>query len=148
MKVTEAILVRWRHEDPDRLLQAALRQARELAEVVPELDGLRSQNATLRQQLEIQTKRMAQLEEALQAAERAAHRQAAPFRIEEKRRVLTPKPPDAGTDIPALFVTNPIISIRLLKPNCVLALTAGLQSLLISRGSNSLSKTLRRCVLR
>jgi transposase len=93
MKLTEAILTRWRREDPDRLLVAALRQARELAELVPELDGLRSQNATLRQQLEIQTQRMAQLEEALQGAERAVHRQAAPFRIEEKKRVLTPKPP-------------------------------------------------------
>ena len=93
MKATEAILTRWRHEDPDRLLQAALRQARELAALVPELDGVRSQNATLRQQLEIQAKRIAQLEEALQGAERAAHRQAAPFRIEEKKRALAPKPP-------------------------------------------------------
>jgi len=66
MKATDAILIRWRREDPDRLLEAALRQAQELAEVLPELDGLRSQNATLRQQLEIQTKRIAQLEEALQ----------------------------------------------------------------------------------
>jgi hypothetical protein len=76
MKATEAILIRWRREDPDRLLQAALRQARELAELLPELDGLRSQSAMLRQQLEIQTKRIAQLEEALQGAERAAYRQA------------------------------------------------------------------------
>jgi len=79
MKATVAILTQWRHQDPDRLLQAALRQARELAELVAELDGLRSQNATLSQQLQIQTKRIAQLEEELQAAERAAHRQAAPF---------------------------------------------------------------------
>ena len=118
MKAAEAILTRWCYEDPDRLLQAALRQARELAELVPELDGLRNQNATLRQQLEIQAKRIAQLEEALLGAERAAHRQAAPYRIEEKKRVLAPKP-------------------RLLKPNCVVVLTAGLQTLLISRGSNS-----------
>ena len=67
MKAAEAILTRWCYEDPDRLLQAALRQARELAELVPKLDGLRSQNATLRQQLEIQAKRIAQLEEALLA---------------------------------------------------------------------------------
>ena len=93
MKATDAILIRWRREDPDRLLEAALRQAQELAEVLPELDGLRSQNATLRQQLEIQTQRIAQLEEALQGAERAAHRQAAPFRIEEKKRLLAPKSP-------------------------------------------------------
>jgi hypothetical protein len=68
MKLTEAILTRWRREDPDRLLACALRQARELAQLVPERDELRSQNAVLRQQLEIQTKRIAQLEEALQAA--------------------------------------------------------------------------------
>jgi transposase len=107
MKLTEAILVRWRHEDPDRLLQAALRQARELAEVVPELDGLRSQNATLRQQLEIQAKRITQLEEALQGAERAAYRQAAPFRIEEKKRVLRPKPPGRKHGHPGAFRHQP-----------------------------------------
>ena len=107
MKATDAILMRWRREDPDRLLQAALRQARELAELVPELDGLRSQNATLRQQLEIQTKRMAQLEEALQEAERAAHRQVAPFRIEEKKRVLTPKPPGRKLGHPGAFRHQP-----------------------------------------
>jgi hypothetical protein len=103
MKATVAILTRWRREDPDRLLQAALRQARELAEVVPELDELRSQNAALRQQLEIQTKRIAQLEEALQATERAAHRQAAPFRIEEKKRLLAPKAPGRKDGHPGAF---------------------------------------------
>ena len=103
MKAAEAILTRWCYEDPDRLLQAALRQARELAELVPELDGLRSQNATLRQQLEIQAKRIAQLEEALLGAERAAHRQAAPFRIEEKKRVLAPKPPGRKHGHPGAF---------------------------------------------
>src|SRR6516162_4109421 len=103
MKAAEAILTRWSYQDPDRLLQAALRQARELAELVPELDGLRSQNATLRQQLEIQAKRIAQLEEALLGAERAAHRQAAPFRIEEKKRVLAPKPPGRKHGHPGAF---------------------------------------------
>ena len=91
MKAAEAILIRWRREDPDLLLQAALRQARELAELLPELDGLRSQSAMLRQQLEIQTKRIAQLEEALQGAERAAHRQAAPFRVEPQKRSVAPQ---------------------------------------------------------
>jgi transposase len=107
MKATVAILTRWHREDPDRLLACALRQARELAEVVPELDGLRSQNAALAQQLEIQTKRIAQLEEALQAAQRAAHRQAAPFRIEEKKRVLAPKPPGRKLGHPGAFRHRP-----------------------------------------
>ena len=84
MKATVAILTRWRREDPDRLLEAALRQATELAELLPELDGLRNQNVVLAQQLEIQAKRIAQLEEALLGAERAAHRQAAPFALKKK----------------------------------------------------------------
>jgi transposase len=107
MKATVAILTRWRREDPDRLLETALRQARELAEVLPELDGLRSQNVVLRQQLEIQSKRIAQLEEALQGAERAAHRQAAPFRIEEKKRVLAPKRPGRKHGHPGAFRHKP-----------------------------------------
>jgi transposase len=93
MKSVSAILIRWRYQDPDRLLQAALRQARELAEMSPELERLRAQNAWLSEQLEIQTKRSAELEEALEVAQHAAHRQAAPFRIEEKKRVLAPKRP-------------------------------------------------------
>src|SRR6516162_7679072 len=107
MKATVAILTRWRHEDPDRLLQTALRQARELAELLPELDELRSQNATLRQQLEIHNQRIAKLEEALQGAERAAHRQAAPFRIEEKKRLLEPKPPGRKPGHAAAFRHRP-----------------------------------------
>ena len=103
MKATVAILTRWRREDPDRLLEAALRQATELAELLPELDGLRNQNVVLAQQLEIQAKRIAQLEEALLGAERAAHRQAAPFRIEEKKRVLAPKPPGRKHGHPGAF---------------------------------------------
>jgi len=107
MKATVAILTQWRHQDPDRLLQAALRQARELAELVAELDGLRSQNATLSQQLQIQTKRIAQLEEELQAAERAAHRQAAPFRLEEKKRAVAPKRPGRKHGHPGAFRHQP-----------------------------------------
>ena len=85
MNCSAAILRQWRREDPDRLLQAALSQADRLAEVAPELEALRSQNASLHEQLELKTKRIAQLEEALEAAQRAAHRQAAPFRLERKR---------------------------------------------------------------
>ena len=107
MKAAEAILTRWCYEDPDRLLQAALRQARELTELVLECDELRSQNATLAQQLEIQTKRIAQLEEALLTAERAVHCQAAPFRIEEKRRVLVPKRPGRKPGHPGAFRHRP-----------------------------------------
>ncbi len=72
MKATVAILSQWHREDPDRLLRAALRQAEQLAQMAPELDHLRTQNAWLHQQLEDKTKRIAELEEALEAAQRAA----------------------------------------------------------------------------
>jgi capsule polysaccharide export protein KpsE/RkpR len=79
MNCSAAILSQWRREDPDRLLQAALSQAERLDEMAPEVEALRAENASLYQQLEVTTKRIAQLEEALEAALRAAHRQAAPF---------------------------------------------------------------------
>ncbi len=103
MKATVAILSQWHREDPDRLLRAALRQAEQLAQMAPELDHLRTQNAWLHQQLEDKTKRIAELEEALEAAQRAAHRQAAPFRIEEKKRVLAPKRPGRKQGHPGAF---------------------------------------------
>jgi transposase len=107
MKTTAAMLSRWRREDPDRLLQTALCQARELAEVAPELERLRAQNAWLSEQLEIQAKRVRELEEALQAAERAAYRQAAPFRIPEHKRVSEPKPPGRKAGHPGAFRHRP-----------------------------------------
>jgi len=67
MNCSAAILSQWRREDPDRLLQAALSQAECLAEMAPELDALRVENASLHQQLEVKTKRIAQLEDELSA---------------------------------------------------------------------------------
>jgi hypothetical protein len=75
--------------------------------MAPELDALRAENVSLRQQLEVKTKRIAELEEALQAAERAAHRQAAPFRIEEKKRRLAPKRPGRKRGHPGAFRHKP-----------------------------------------
>src|ERR1700686_990892 len=93
MKITAGILRQWHRENPARLLQAALLQAERLTEMAPELDALRTKNASLHQQLEVKTKRIAQLEEALAAAQRAAHRQAAPFRVEPQKRSVAPKRP-------------------------------------------------------
>ena len=93
MKVAAGMLRQWHRENPARLLQAALLQAERLAQMAPELEALRAQNASLHQELEVKTKRIAQLEEALQAAERAAHRQAAPFRVEPQKRSVAPKRP-------------------------------------------------------
>jgi transposase len=107
MKVAAALLRQWHSENPARLLQAALRQAERLAEMAPELEALRDENISLHQQLEAKTKRIAQLEQALEASERAAHRQAAPFRIEEKKRVLAPKRPGRKRGHPGAFRDRP-----------------------------------------
>jgi len=93
MNVAAGMLRQWHSENPARLLQAALLQAESLAQMAPELEALRAQIASLHQQLEVKTKRIAQLEEALSAAQRAAHRQAAPFRVEPQKRSVAPKRP-------------------------------------------------------
>src|SRR5260370_1197387 len=107
MNCSAAILRQWRREDPDRLLQAALSQAERLAEMAPEVEALRAQNASLHQQLEVKTKRIAELQAALQAAQRAAHRQAAPFRLEPQKRAVAPKPPGRKHGHPGAFRHNP-----------------------------------------
>jgi len=107
MNCSAAILSQWRREDPDRLLQAALSQAERLAEMAPEVEALRAENASLYQQLEVTTKRIAQLEEALEAALRAAHRQAAPFRIEPQKRAVAPKRPGRKRGHPGAFRHKP-----------------------------------------
>ena len=107
MKVAAALLRQWHSDNPARLLQAALWQAERLAEMAPELEALRAENVSLHQQLEVKTKCIAQLEEALQAAERAVHRQAAPFRIEEKKRLSAPKRPGRKPGHPGAFRHKP-----------------------------------------
>jgi transposase len=103
MKTAAAILTQWRHQDPDRLLQTALRQAQQLAEMSPELERLGAQNAWLSEQLEVTTKRIVELEDALEIAQRAAYRQAAPFRIPEQKRVPAPKRPGRKPGHPGAF---------------------------------------------
>jgi transposase len=107
MNCSAAILSQWRREDPDRLLQAALSQAERLALMAPEVEALRAENASLHQQLEVTTKRIAQLEEALEAALGAAHRQAAPFRIEPQKRAVAPKRPGRKRGHPGAFRHKP-----------------------------------------
>jgi transposase len=102
-----AILRQWRREDPDRLLQAALSQAERLAELAPGVEALRVQIASLHQQLEVKTKRIAELQAALEAAQRAAHRQAAPFRLEPQKRAVTPKRPGRKRGHPGAFRRKP-----------------------------------------
>lgn len=107
MKIAAAMLRQWHREDPARLLQVALLQAERLSQIAPELEALRAQNTWLHQQLEVKTKRIAQLEEALEAAQGAAHRQAAPFRVEPQKRVLAPKRPGRKRGHPGVFRRKP-----------------------------------------
>ena len=107
MNVAAGILRQWYSENPARLLQAALLQAERLAQMAPELEALRAQIASLDQQLEVKTKRIAQLEEALAAVQRAAHRQAAPFRIEPQKRSVAPKRPGRKRGHPGAYRHKP-----------------------------------------
>src|ERR1700751_2848034 len=107
MDCSAAILRKWRREDPERLPQAALSQAERLTEVAPEVEALRVENASLHQQLEVKTKRIAELQAALKAAQRAAHRQAAPFRVEPQKRALAPKRPGRKRGHPGAFRHKP-----------------------------------------
>ena len=146
MKLAAAMLKEWSRENPARLLQAALSQAERLTEMAPELEALRAQNASLHQQLEVKTKRIAQLEEALEAAQRAAHRQAAPFRVEPQKRAVAPKRPGRKRGHPGAFRHKPEqidedIEVELCScPHC-----GGTQFRDQSRSSSSL-KTFPRCV--
>src|SRR6202043_963658 len=107
MKIAAAMLQQWHRENPARLLKAALSQAERLAQMAPQLEALRAQNASLHQQLEVKTKRIAQLEAALQEAQRAAHRQAAPFRVEPQKRAVAPKRPGRKRGHPGAFRHKP-----------------------------------------
>jgi transposase len=75
--------------------------------MAPEVEALRAENASLYQQLELTTKRIAQLEEALEAAQHAAHRQAAPFRVEPQKRAMAPKRPGRKPGHPGAFRHKP-----------------------------------------
>jgi transposase len=107
MKIAAAMLQKWHRENPARLLQAALLQAERLAQMAPELEALRSQNASLHQQLEVKAKRIAQLEAALEEAQRAAHRQAAPFRGDPQKRAMAPKRPGRKRGHPGVCRPEP-----------------------------------------
>jgi hypothetical protein len=101
MKIAAAMLRQWHRENSTRLLQVALLQAERLAQMAPELEALPAQNAWLHEQLEVKAKRIAQLEAALEEAQRAAHRQAVPIRGDPQKRAVAPSGRDVSADIRA-----------------------------------------------
>lgn len=93
MKLTEQLLCEWRQTDPDRLLRCACSQAERIGELHRECDRWRADNEQLRQQVQQLQQQRAALEEQLAEAQRAVHRQAAPFRVAEERRCPHPRRP-------------------------------------------------------
>ena len=93
LKPSLADLIEWRRSDPEALLQAALGLWRELAEETLALELMRGKNAVLGKANKEKDQRIAELETALEQAQCAPHRQAAPFRVREERRVGAPKRP-------------------------------------------------------
>ena len=86
-------LQQWVKEDPERLLAAALTQ----------IDQLRQRA----QQLKEARARIAVLEKALEEAQKAACRQAAPFRVPPPKRVANPKRPGRKAGHPGSFRPRP-----------------------------------------
>src|ERR1700759_3879235 len=107
MKVAAALIRQWYYDHPARLLQAALSQAERLAEMAPQLEALRTENTSLHQQLEAKAKPLAQVEKALEAPEREAPRQVAPFRREPRKRAIAPKGPGRQPGHPGTFRHKP-----------------------------------------
>jgi len=107
MKPAYRLLEQWSREDPPQLLQTALQQAQQIEELAAELEQLRGENAFLREEITLKNKRLSELEKALQEATRAAHRQAAPFRVREEKRSNTPKKPGRKAGHPGSFRHQP-----------------------------------------
>jgi hypothetical protein len=144
MKIAVAILQQWHRENPDRLLQAALLQAERLAQIAPELEALRAQNASLHQQLEVKAKRIAQLKAALEEAQRAAHRQAAPFRGDPQNVPWHPSGLGASADIRAPADQSLSRSMSSLRSNSVPVHSAVVRSSRTRIRSSSSWKIFRR----
>jgi hypothetical protein len=124
MNCSAAILTQWRREDPDRLLQAALSQAERLAEMAPQAEALRAQNAWLHQQVEVKTNAPRTVKLLLSASK---HKSA--------RRRLSGR--GASTDIRAPSGTSPSKPMSTLRSNSVPAHTAVARSSRISTRSSS-----------
>ncbi len=105
--VAARILRQWAREDPPQLLQSALQQVQRIEELLEHSQHLHGEIAFLREQLVAKNKRIRELETALEAASRAAHRQAAPFRIREEKRALDPKRPGRKKGHPGTFRPKP-----------------------------------------
>src|SRR5208337_3102499 len=95
-----------------------------LSEMAPEVEALRAQNTSLHRQLEVKTKRIAELREALEAARARCAPSGCSFpHRATKARGWCPSGRGASTDIPVPSATSPITSMSTLRSNSVRAHT-------------------------
>lgn len=107
MTIVNEILTEWRHNDPDRLLARAIEQAESIAQLINECEALRAQNQHLLEQLRGQNHLITELQAQLEEAQRAAARQAAPFRIAPQKRLGECKRPGRKPGHPGAFRHRP-----------------------------------------
>jgi transposase len=100
--------------DPDALVGIILEQAEAIVSLRAEVEALRreleaerSRHDDLQRQLQEANDQIAALRKQLEEAERAAQRQAAPFRIPDKRRKKEHKPPGRPPGHPGLYRSRP-----------------------------------------
>jgi len=87
-------------DDPDKLTEIILQQAATIA-------SLQHENVKLREEIERLRSRNDDLDRQLQEAQRAVHRQAAPFRIADKKRKQKPAKPGRRKGHPGAFRSHP-----------------------------------------
>src|SRR5260221_12869318 len=93
-------LAQMAQEDPLCLLEAAQLQVRQLQARSQKLKEVRAERKALQA-------RVAELEKLLEAAQREAKRQAAPFRVPEAKRTQAPKRPGRPVGHPGTYRPRP-----------------------------------------
>jgi hypothetical protein len=94
-------------ENPARLLQAALWQAERLTEMALELEAWGAKTLCWTSDWKLKQSASPSWKRALEAAKRAAHRQAPPFRVEPQKRSVAPKRPGRQRGHPGAFRHQP-----------------------------------------
>jgi transposase/cell division protein FtsB len=80
-------------QEPDKLIEIILRQVAAVEELSKEIQELKKQNEELKQQIRDLNDRNNGLSSKVEELEKSAARQAAPFRIADKKRKTNPKQP-------------------------------------------------------
>jgi len=92
---------------PERLLQIVIEQAATIASLGAQAESLKAQVAAGQSLIEQLRAEVARLCDRLEEVERAAHRQAAPFRVPDAKRKADPKKPGRPPGHPGAFRVAP-----------------------------------------